>query len=143
MLNKRDEIRFSNLHGKRAEHVQKLYGLLKNFFYCATEYIPGVHSEPAKLEKMRDATDEVRTYFDTAQIYFSRSQAKLIETYMNDIRNLVMSKVIDSDPSDSNRYSPDKVVRLQERWKALQEETPKVFEVIEKEFRALLGVEKD
>ena len=142
LLNKRDEIRFSDLHKKRAERIETLYHLLKEFFYTASEFMPGVKLDAEKLQKARNASKDLINFFDLNDIYFSRGHGDGIWMFINNINELVNDKLIHSEQLDVKNQA-ELSERHFRRWEKLQKDSPRVLGDIREEFRRLLGVESE
>jgi hypothetical protein len=142
LLNKRDEIRFSDLHKKRAERIEALYHLLKEFFYTASEFMPGVKTDAEKLKKARIALNELVNYFDINDIYFSRGHGDGIWMFINNIKELVTDKLIAGEQLDVKNQA-EVIERHLKRWGKFQKDSPRVLGEIREEFRRLLGVDNE
>jgi hypothetical protein len=141
MLTKRDEIRFSKLHEVRAEHIRELYVKLKDFYYRASEFVPGYHSDKDKQSAAFTALSDATLYLDKNKIYFSKKHSDLMEGFIKEIRETVFGKMVDSQVVGTPAYHSEVTERLKQRWGKLQKDFPAILEIIENEFRELLGVE--
>jgi len=141
-LSKRDEIRFSTLHAKRAEVIGIFYQRLAVLNDSGRNVIH-IKRNPDAIQKcFLDSLDDVTSEFSLHRIYFSISLCGKIQEFITRIRNVGYVRIALRDLAESNNDSKELQEAAGEDLKmVIDKEIPILLRAVETEFRQLLGVE--
>lgn len=141
------QIRFSRLHERRAEVTSELYSLLIEALWEAESFLLPAEfvGEPTQSEKYVSARNklvELYRYFDRHRIYLPPELCQSLQELHNTVRGLVASYGMwlqHGDESFPEHALQQKHEALTRGWNAIKNEVPQARQVLEDEFRVLLG----
>lgn len=141
------QVRFSQLHEKRAAVIAELYGHLVEALWEAESFLSPMEwaGEPTKREKHQHAMNklvELYRYFDKHRIYLPPEVCASLETLIRNVRSQVIKFgvwVRYEDHQLTDESSTKKYEAWDSGWDAIQKLIPEARTRLENEFRALLG----
>lgn len=141
------QVKFSNLHEKRAEVIARLYRLLVRALWEAESFVSPMEwaGEPSKEEKHKMAMSSLVSlfrYFDQNRIYLPESLCTSLEKTIQDVRSHVIRFGVwvgYKDGSLPDHAARDKTAAWTASWEAIKNDIPPVRQSLEKELRTLLG----
>lgn len=134
------EVRFSNLHSKRAEIIAETYHLLKELFVKLSDYVKLVEmsGEPAREERGKaaaEAHDAFRKYYATKVIFLPRTTAENLEKidleFVRNFNRFVFEVERATGPGKTKKW-----IGVFER---VEGDVKNALGELEDEFRSLLG----
>ena len=141
------QVRFSQLHEKRATVIAELNSLIAEAMWEAENFLsilefPG---EPSKREKYHTTMTklvELSRYFDKHRIYLSSEVNIPLEALVQKVQTLVIGFGVylhweDWELQDHTREDKNKA--WNKGWEAIRNEVPAVRHALENEFRAILN----
>jgi hypothetical protein len=137
------QIRFSNLHQKRAEIVAELYKRLAQVEREANYFVGQLGEErnnegPNMLERLWDFIN----FVDENQIYFPNLISVLLESYYSELQRHVVHAHVYGKNKEKLSYQA--MLKMNEgfenAFKAFSEQIPTLRLTLRQEFRAILGV---
>ncbi len=147
ILNKKLErfkIKFSKLQEKRTEVIARIYSLLVKAQWATESYMTFGNYDNEKHNSACIATNKLRRYFITNQIYFPKPirnlLAELIEKLLEKVFGFTWHLIT------SNKDLPEEVRGNQyknfvEEWNDFKTEFPKLLTILEKEIDKILGTD--
>lgn len=141
------QVRFLQLHQKRAAVIAELYGLLVESLWAGESFLSPMEwvGEPTKKEKHIEANNklaEVYRFFDKNRIYLPPDICKSLEELISNVRTQVIKFGIWVKYEES-QLSPESQERKYADWDAAYEviktQVPAARISLEDEFRKLLG----
>lgn len=140
------QVRFSDLHIKRAEIIAKAYEkfvLVLNHGTGFANPIQSVNADrEAQFRTVKTYIYEFYQYFDRNRIYLPASLCDRISPLVSDIQAKIYMLGYAGFPNLSTLGSEERAAIMDrggETWKYFNEEIPKARELLEAEFRSLLG----
>jgi len=144
----KEQVKFSDLHDRRAEVIDEFYSMLVEFDEDMRALVDpmafrGESSRKEKIETAAESGEELRRYYLKNKIYFSPDVCETMDELLGEYRDMFhdfsiakLHDVEDSLPDESER-----ITQWQENWKALTEDDiPGLKAQLENQFRDLLGV---
>lgn len=124
------QVRFSKLHERRAEVIEEIYKLLKEFLYSTVDYVWGeVKVPPEEREKkVAEAAEALSALYQAKRIFLPRSAAEKVDQVYYELRH-------------ASIHFSDNRERENEIFRRLDEVIKPAVEELETEFRTLLGDE--
>jgi len=142
------QIRFSNLHERRANIIAEVYKLLVSYHVSSAIFVSPASwgGQPSKAAQLQQARSEARAfymYFDLNKIWLPAAACKQVELFIEDIRSNVETLGV-YEPLIENQSIPQHVREdhsrlLRQASVRFSEEIPKAKELLEAELRRLLG----
>ena len=143
------QIRFQNLHMKRAEIIDELYGLIDKALldlHIAIE-LSEIHSADSQneiIERAYNGGKKLQEFFGRNKIYFSKSFCEQVQSFISrhyelTVKFIPVSKKFASDSTDSNEIS-ENIKQWVKIRNELKEEAQPIKSKLEDEFRLLIGV---
>jgi len=133
------QVRFAKLHKKRGEIIAELYALLVEAHSVADEGVLG------DADKTREAFDKIlklSQFIDLNRIYLPPAVCALLDNFTRTLRSSKTKlHVYFSVPRPTEKHAEAYSKFLQEALTGFQSDLPAIREQLEKEFRAMLGVE--
>ncbi len=154
-LNISHQIQFSSLHKERAEVIKKIYDSLYDYKIAIMDFFeapldknnPERHLKD-KLSIWSKAVVEFSSTFHRNKIFFSAEQVELISTLNNEMnkinegtRDFLKSFKKAEEQIDAINSKSEKFADLKKESDVLLDQSMKLEEQLETEFRKLLGVE--
>lgn len=141
------QIRFSELHAKRAAVIAELYGLLVEAQWAASSFASPIElgAEPKKSEKYISAMNagaEFYRFFDKNRIYLPAELCDRLESFFDTMRGKVIgfgAYVHYEDEHLPAHGIQEKHNSWTEAWKFFREKLPKARTDLEEELRTILG----
>lgn len=141
------QVRFSQLHEKRATVIAELYGYIVETLWAAESFLTPVEwgGEPSKEEKHRAAIQkliELYRFFSRHRIYLPPGICVSLDKLITVVREHVVRfgvYVEHVKEGHSGRLLREKNDAWDKGWCAIKEQIPVVREQLEKELRELLG----
>ena len=142
------QVRFSNLHAKRAEVIAEIYAKMVDAEQCGQRFAYGEgHAEKSKREEAYFETHQklVEFYFfvEKRRIYLPQHICALLNTFTEKLRKSVIA--INIYVPIEQPYNPklleEKVRVVKEVYEAFDGSIPAARRALEEEFRQILGVE--
>lgn len=140
-------IRFAKLHEKRADVLAELYRLMAIGLEGVNSFISQIElaGEPSKNQKFIVAMNKLVdffTYLDRNRIYLPRKISEELETFFRDIRAMTLGVGIYTGIPEYQLQDHSRA-QMMDNWikaaEKLVQAVPKAREVLEDEFRRLLG----
>ena len=141
------QVRFSQLHEKRATVIAELNSLIAEAMWEAENFLsilefPGKPSKPEKYHTTMTKLVELSRYFDKHRIYLSSEVNIPLEALVQKVRTLVIGFGVylhwgDWELQDHTREDKNKA--WNKGWEAIRNEVPAVRHALENEFRAILN----
>jgi len=147
MVGVEHQVRFSNLHLKRAEMIAEIYGQMvdaeqigKQFVY-QDSYIESKRQE-AYFETGKKLID-FYFFVEKRRIYLPDHICALLTTFLDTVRRSVirMNIYVPVDQPYNPQLLEEKVKTIKAAYEAFDESIPAARKALETEFRAMLGVE--
>ena len=139
---KEHDVRFSTLHEKRAEVIAELYHLMEqadvsaSLFERALKLRDDGRVDDDKAKRFADtAREEWQTLFDFVQrhqLYFSKDLAIAMQQLVSEIQKPTVQFALESGGHD----------QLIEHWEKNRDQVRQTLQLIETEFRRMLGSDK-
>lgn len=138
------QIRFSQLHEKRATIISELYGAIVELHKSVDNFIRFLASSSSEkrnsnLQKIWEAADRFKVLFEKNRIFFSEKICEKIENLNESMSKPISEIVIHLEVSRQQNWDV-----LGKTWgeaqKRLVEEIPIIKTELETDFRRLLGV---
>lgn len=143
------EVRFSRLHQRRAEVIERLYKLLVVALWdteTAASPLEWVDN-PGKRQQGIDAQNSIARFFrffDKNRLFLPESLCQVIEAFTSELRKPLIHFDTLLSIEHPNARSLEKLHDLQaEMWDAIRADVPKQRAAMEEEFRRLLGAAPD
>ena len=141
------QVRFSQLHEKRATVIAQLYGYIIDALWAAESFLTPMEwlGEPSKEEKHWAAIQKLiklYRYFSRHRIYLPREMCVSLDALVDIVREHVVRfgvYVRHVKNGDSSRLVQEKNDAWEKGWQAIREQIPLAREQLEKELRDLLG----
>lgn len=140
------QVRFSQLHEKRADIIADLFGVIVDLHSSVDNFIlflPAATADDSdkNLKSLHNAVDKFKLTFEKNRIYFNKETCELIDSFNESMSKPVSELVMHIDISGYQNWDV-----LGKVWMAAQEklyaEIEDIKEELEMEFRQLLGVLK-
>lgn len=147
LLNQQQLIRYSALHEKRAEAIQRLYSLLDTAtveahvlkeFYILPQSRNTKIMETTYSEQLANSAKELQRVFMGNQLYFGTEICRIL---LGTIGQLHICTFIHEDISKMSASAPESKKRIKE-WEALEEKIAESKNALADEFRKLIGSEE-
>lgn len=141
------QVRFTNLHERRASIIAELYNKLVVLHDAASSFVRwyvSVSSEEKRqrLEQLWRAADDYNTYFGRHRIYFDQATCDKIVSLNEALSKACSMLASFAHEGTALAVSHDQIF---DEWKkalgVLDQDVPKVKQTLEDSFRQLLGVE--
>lgn len=140
------EIRFARLHEKVAETIAKTYGKLQRIFDCLSRYVNIEQSSNDPLrtryrEELHQAYEDFQKYFRPRRIYLPHETAERIWEAACKLQDVewTFSVPLSAQPLDQGEAH----AALMDAYKELQKRARPLLQLLEDEFRRLLGVKDE
>ena len=143
------EKQVSLLHEKRAAVIAELYSKMIDFLRAAESFVSlaefeGEPSKPEKAKILGKKAQEFHQYFIHHRIYFTEELCSKVETLVKAVDSPALSyrvwlRVVEERESTSGEYHKAWI----EAWEAMKDKVPPLELAVRREFRTLLGVEKN
>lgn len=137
---KQNEIKFNRLHEDRAQAIKELYGKIVHSRRMCNVFIKEVKiqskSSIKMIEPVLNANLDFIEFADKNAILFSKEVYNLV----NELEITILKTEI-PDFSSTNGLPPTDIESIKNIELLLNHEFPMVLELVEKEFRNILGVE--
>ena len=131
------QIRFSKLHGERAEVIVELYSRLYDYNWAVCAFLRNFHKtkpDEKEFKKLDDISYKFSDYFHKHRIYFNEDLCSKIDK----IIPTLYSAYVPLEGRDSTD------ICLKENWNKcaenVQKQYPEIKESIDSDFRKILGV---
>lgn len=147
----KEQVKFSDLHDRRAEVIGEFYSMLVEFDEDMRALVDpmGFRGESSRKEKIATAAEsgeELRRYYLKNKIYFSSDVCETMDELLGEYRDMFhdfsiakLHDIEESLPDESER-----ITQWHKNWKALTEDdVPDLKAQLENQFRDLLGVSDD
>jgi hypothetical protein len=140
------QVRFSKLHAERAEVIAKLYESLVTVFseghiFVLTGGYPG-QGQLGRYNEMAHKIQDFCSYADTHRIYLPESLCKLVDEFVEVLRRAIIPVgVYGQIESRDDQTLAGRRDAVTEAFTAFESKIPAARRALEKEFRAILGVE--
>ena len=141
------QVRFSRLHEKRASVIADLNGHLAEVLWEAESFLSPMQwvGEPPQEEKHRAAMNKLAEFFrffDKHRIYLPSELCSSLEKLVLQVRSHVINfgvyvKYHGPNLNDHTREQKEKA--WIEGWNAIKNQVPQARQILEDEFRVLLG----
>lgn len=149
------QIRYARLHEERALVMRELYSKLikmeDSLRQCMAEFIPAGENAPTHEELEKKAAADTNTfysYFRAERIFFNKNLCELVDSIFSTVKNTWED--FTKYPYDINEFEQlygrnmephkDRSASMKRARDMVKEEFPKLKEMLEDEFRELLGV---
>ena len=137
------QVRFSRLHEKSAETIAETYSLLRSYLHAVADYVKvlemaGEKSKAERREAVNTALKEFRDYFVKRQIFLPKETAKRIRELDDKLFKSAQHFAMNIEGKETTASSED----WMKAFSSVNEEIPPVLELLEDEFRGLLGQAK-
>jgi hypothetical protein len=141
------EVRFSGLHGKRAEMIAEVYEKLVQAHWDASSFVSPIEyaNEPSKEEKYATAMKsmaEFFKYYDKRRIYLPQSLCDQLEGCVTEMRSKAarFGAYLRHERGGLSAHLPQQRSDAWDKaWEYFDKEFPVTRAALEKELRALLG----
>lgn len=141
------QVRFSNLHEKRASVIAELYGRLVQATWETESFVSLIEwsGEPSKKEKYVTAYNSLVDFFrffEKNKIYLPENSCKQIDEFARSIRSKAIdygAYIVDSDETMTAEFLKERREIWREAWKYFREQVPPAKAGLETELRSLLG----
>jgi len=141
MLALEHQVRFSKLHEKRAEVIAQLYKFMNETNWAAQNFVYGDASDRKKAECARSKAIELREFFELHKLYLPNSVCIVLDQFIKKLSLLIsIIKAFWIDVEFPNeRMMLERNEKMLEAVKALETDLPRMQDLLETEFRKLLG----
>ncbi len=143
------QIRFENLHQKRADVIADLYGHIVESERAASSFLSPIemNGAPTKEEKYNKAinsTIELFRYFDKNRIYLSDDLCEKVDKFVDELRGPIIdfSSYLDAPESNMNVMKEKREV-WHESYTKVKEDIPIARKALEVEFRKIIGMSEN
>lgn len=139
------QVKFSNLHQKRAEVIAELYRRLVEAFLAGKLFVSPFGGEPSKQAHALDARSKMREcnlFFELNRIYLPQPLCTSLEKFIADIGLLIMEFDMSLEPEDSDARKHKRKVWFK-AYEAFDKDIAIARLALEAEFRTILGVNAD
>lgn len=149
-LKNKENFKFTKLHEKRVEVLQKAYGYLTKHLLSLSEYVIPYKKSPVGLsnyesekilnDRYVELHNEFLNYFTPNAIFFDENLERLLNNYFEETRKIfsVYSKMLDLESKDDN-YKDRITENAFRQYDKIPEIILPIKKEIEKKFRELLG----
>ncbi len=138
------QVRFSQLHERRACIIADIYGRLYEFYWAVCAFLKHYHtSDNTKkadlLKKLEEEAEGFKDFFDKHRIYFSVETCSLIDKLVDSLNEayIPLGMYVEGFERDNKQT-------IREEWlkgaKITQKDFPLIKASLESSFRQLLGV---
>ena len=136
--------KISNLHSKRLEILGSLYELIASADLKMKTMASRIkmvtkdfdNEELIRITEAEKSYNEFLDFYNKKKIFFTNKTCKLIDSLLTEYFRAY------SDYTYENRWKVDDREMVIQAGKRIEEQTPKVLEELQRDFRALLEVEK-
>ncbi|MBI5918379.1 MAG: hypothetical protein HY849_03265 [Nitrosomonadales bacterium] len=137
------QIRFSRLHEKSAETIAETYSLLRSYLHAVADYVKvlemaGEKPKAERREAVNTALQEFRSYFVKRQIFLPKETARRVRELDEKLFKSAQHFAMKIEGQETTASSDD----WMKAFSSVNEEIPPVLELLEDEFRELLGQAK-
>jgi len=144
----REQVKFTDLHEKRAEVIGEFYVRLAEFDQDMRAVVDpmmsrGESSREEKIATAAESGEELRTYYLKNKIYFSSNVCETMDELLGEYRDMFHDFSIARlhDAENSLADSSERTTKWLENWESLTEDDiPDLKAQLEGQFRELLGV---
>ncbi|WP_031358492.1 hypothetical protein [Caballeronia sordidicola] len=141
------QVRFSNLHEKRAQVVAELYGLLVEAYWATSGFVSPMEwvGEPDKKQKYvtaMNATADFFRFFEKNRIYLPEAVCKQLEEFVRNMRSKAIGFGVYVRYEDANLPAhtlEQKHKAWQDGWDFFEQQVPPARAALEDELREVLG----
>jgi hypothetical protein len=139
------QVRFSNLHAKRAECLELLYEMLGGLAVKARQFVRPIQpaespSKGEQLASVQRAADELDAFLAKKRILLAKATCGLIERFIEELSQSVsLASPWVTLASNPERASEVFAV-IADEWLKLERKLPPITSALEEEFRNILGV---
>ncbi|MBJ9677912.1 hypothetical protein [Burkholderia gladioli] len=141
------QVRFANLHERRAQVVADLYGLLVEAYWATSGFVSPAEwaGEPNKRQKYVVAMNSIADFFrffEKSKIYLPKTVCDQLEEFVNGMRKKVVGfgiYVRTEDPNLPLHALEQKHKVWQESWEFFENQVPPARNALEDELRGILG----
>jgi len=142
------QIRFSQLHERRAKIIAELYSKVVELYRKVSTFVRLYKSleEAKNKENIKDlwkAADEFQNYFDKHRIYFNKDTCTIIDSFNEALSQASSNLIV------FIQNAPQITLTAKQIWdewnksmKLIEDTVPKIKESLERSFREILGVLK-
>ncbi len=138
------QVRFSQLHERRACIIADIYGRLYEFYWAVCAFLKHYHtSDDTKkadlLKKLEEEAEGFKDFFDKHRIYFSDETCSLIDKLVDSLSEAytLLGMYVEGFERDNKQT-------IREEWlngaKIMQKDFPLIKASLESSFRQILGV---
>lgn len=145
-----DQVRFSNLHAKRAEVIAEIYARMVDAEQDGQRFVyADAHKEDSKRQEAYFETVNklVEFYFflEKRRIYLPERICALMKAFIDTVRrNVIRTNIyVPIDQPYNQKLLDEKVKVVMEAYEAFEGSIPSTRAALENEFRRILGVEQD
>jgi len=138
------QVRFSNLHQKRAEVIAETYSQMVNMFYFGQQFIFSGSFKPAERSKeFGDAHQKLREFYlfiETNRVYLPAPVCALLDDFFSALQKPVIRVgVYSTIEYPTEQTSQEKHEALMKAYEDFEKTIPNIRKALEDEFRTLLG----
>ena len=142
------EVRFSKLHEKRGEVIAELYARMVRLFWNTRRFVLTSESggQPSQQEEYARSTTDIfdfAVFAETNQIYLSDQVYASLDRFIDHVKRAVIKAGVYGRiqcPSEPERRQIEAAFTI--AYEAFDKEIPAAKMALEREFRAILGVEQ-
>lgn len=142
------QVRFSNMHEKRAQVIAELYGLLVQAHWDTSGFVSPMEwaGEPDKKQKYvtaMNATADFFRYFEKHRIYLPEALCKQLEDFVKSMRSKAIGFGVYIRYDDANLPAhtlEQKHKAWADGWEFFEKQVPPARAALENELRNILGV---
>lgn len=137
------QVRFSRLHERSAETIAETYSLLQSYLQAVADYVKvfemaGEKPKSERREAVNNALKNFREYFVKRRIFLPKETAKRIHNLDEKLFEAARHFAVKIEGHETTASSAD----WMKAFSSVNEEIPPVLELLEDEFRSLLGQAK-
>jgi hypothetical protein len=140
------QIRFSELHERRAEIIAELYSRAVGLYRAASAFVKLYQSlnevkNRENIKSLWNAADKFRNYFDKHRIYFNENTCTTIDSFNEALSKACSNLIVFIQDAPALSLTAAQIWDEWNKAMALMEgDVPKIRKSLEESFRKILGV---
>jgi len=138
------QVRFGQLHERRASIIADIYGRLYEFYWAVCAFLKHYHTsdntkKAGLLKKLEEEAEGFKDFFDKHRIYFTDETCSLIDKLVDSLNEAYIPLGMYVE-----RFERNDRQEIREEWakgaRIMQKDFPSIKASLESSFRQILGV---
>ena len=136
------QVRFSRLHGRRAEVIAELYKCLVDVFWAGQQFVltgasPAEQGQREEYNKTIEIIRAFALFVDAHRIYLPEQICALLEEFLDEMKRAVIP--IGHYGGQTDKAHTQRHEAVMKAFQAFEKEIPAARKALESEFRTILG----